>query len=55
MHLMHVACDCDVDRSGSLCGPLCGLGHLFYVHLISVLNLGLVLSVLCSYRVLTFG
>ena len=55
MHLMYVACDHYLDQSRSLCGPICGLGYLLYVHLILVVNLGLVLSVLCGYCVLTTG
>ena len=50
---MHVACDHGVDQSGILCGPMCGLEYLFYVHLIMVVNLGHVISISCGYHVLT--
>jgi hypothetical protein len=55
MYLMHVACDRVMDQSRSLCRPMCDLGYISYVNLILSINLELVLSILCSYHVLSVG
>ena len=38
VHLMHVACDCDVDCLWGCVKTCLGLGSLSYVHLISVVS-----------------
>ena len=55
VHLIYVVCDHVVDRSGSLCEPIFGLGYISYVHLNMYYKLGLVLNILYGYHMLIVG